>query len=422
MTEIDMRRRQLLKAMGMAAVASSVQLNPSGAYAATDTLMSEHEPDWDAIRALYPVQAPFTNLDNGCISPPILAVQDKLIEAYKFANLNPCYNMFEILDKAVPGLKVKLAKLADCDPDEIAINRCTTVGMSTAILGMPLKAGDEVILSDWDYPSMTNAWKQRAARDGVVLRKASFGLMDSDDAIAAAYINAITSKTQAIHITHMIHWCGRVLPMEEICRVARQRDIRTVIDAAQSFAHIPFSFRETGCDYLATSFHKWLSGPIGTGMLIIRADRIEETWPLFPIYEELSGADKFGMSNLGTYHSADPYALEDAVDFHTSIGIERKQKRLQTLSRYWVEQALEIPGFRVHTPIDHPKLGGLVTFSIDGVPIQTIEARLRDEFNIQTRLRNPPGLQGIRVSPQLYSQKSDLDALVQAIRIIANVG
>ncbi len=422
MSDLNLQRRQLIRGAAVGAAALT-----SGALATTasdsiDAVFAGDDINWDAISALYPKQKPFTNLDNGCIGPPIRAVQEKLVDAYRFANENPCYNLFEKLEVTFPEIKVRLAAIGDCDPDELALNRCTTVGMCTAILGMPLKAGDEVLLSHWDYPSMINAWKQRAARDGVVLRFVEFGLMDDDDAVVAAYTRAVTPRTRAMHMTHMIHWSGRVLPVEEICAFARPRDIRTVVDAAQSFAHVPMSIREMGCDYLATSFHKWLSGPIGTGMLYVRADRIEETWPLFPIWEELPGADKFGMSNLGTFNSAAPYALADAIDFHNRIGLTRKQGRLQYLSHYWVDRAQKIPGFRIHTPMDHPKLGGLTAFSIDGVPVELIEKRLRDDFGIQTRKRTPEGFAGIRVSPQLYNTTAELDALVDAIAHIAKSG
>jgi selenocysteine lyase/cysteine desulfurase len=319
----------------------------------------------------------------------------------------------------VPATKARLAKLVGCDPDEIALNRCTTVGMCTAIFGMPLSRGDEVVLSNWDYPSMISAWKQRAAREGIVLRIAQFGLEDDDDTIIRAYTKATSPRTRAIHLTHMIHWSGRVIPITEICQFAGARGIRTVVDAAQSFAHIPVDFRQIGCDYLATSFHKWLSGPIGTGMFVIKASRIEETWPLYGTFEELKGADKFGLSNLGTYNSADHVAVNDAIEFHNRLGLARKQRRLQELSRYWVDKAVGIPGFRIHTPMDHPGLGGLTAFSIDGMPVEQIEGRLRAEFKIQTRKRTPAGFSAIRVSPQVYNTTEELDAFVVALRKIA---
>jgi selenocysteine lyase/cysteine desulfurase len=410
--EADLGRRRILQGMTFIAGTAALGSPASGATTGGDI-------DWQSIRTAFPEQAPFVNLDNGCISLPPLAVQSTMLKQYKFANECPCYNMFEVLDAEVPATKARLAKLVGCDPDEIALNRCTTVGMCTAIFGMPLSRGDEVVLSNWDYPSMISAWKQRAAREGIVLRIAQFGLEDDDDTIIRAYTKATSPRTRAIHLTHMIHWSGRVIPITEICQFAGARGIRTVVDAAQSFAHIPVDFRQIGCDYLATSFHKWLSGPIGTGMFVIKASRIEETWPLYGTFEELKGADKFGLSNLGTYNSADHVAVNDAIEFHNRLGLARKQRRLQELSRYWVDKAVGIPGFRIHTPMDHPGLGGLTAFSIDGMPVEQIEGRLRAEFKIQTRKRTPAGFSAIRVSPQVYNTTEELDAFVVALRKIA---
>ena len=411
MTEPSLQRRNVLKTL---ALAGGAFLAPAGHSAA-----SQGEFNWAKVRASFPRQTPFLNLDNGCISPPPISVQESAIKAYRFANQNPCYNMFEVLDGAVPGIKKKLAAIADCDPDEIALNRCTTVGMCTAIFGMPLSRGDEVVLSSWDYPSMISAWKQRAAREGLELKFASFGLMDSDEAIFNAYLRAVTPRTKAMQLTHMIHWSGRVLPVERICKFASERRIVTVVDAAQSFAHIPLSFSEMGCDYLATSFHKWLSAPIGTGMFIVKAERIAETWPLYATFEELKGADKFSLANAGTYNNADHYAISDAIDFHNKIGSARKHARLQELSKYWVGKASGIPGFRIHSLMDHPKLGGLTTFSLDGIAVQALEQRLREEFKIQTRKRTPQGFSGIRVTPQVYNTTAELDEFVAALRQIA---
>ncbi len=412
MFSTDIGRRRILQ--GMTLMAGSAALGATAAGSVNDDAI-----DWKSIRSAFPEQAPFVNLDNGCISLPPLAVQNTMLKQYKFANECPCYNMFEVLDTAVPATKARLAKMVGCEPDEIALNRCTTVGMCTAIFGMPLSRGDEVIVSNWDYPSMLSAWQQRAAREGIVLRTAKFGLEDDDEAVIRAYTKEISPRTRAIHMTHMIHWSGRVIPVTEICQFAAARGIRTVVDAAQSFAHIPVDFRQIGCDYLATSFHKWLSGPIGTGMFVIKASRIEETWPLYGTFEELKGADKFSLANLGTYNSADHFAINDAIDFHHYIGFARKQKRLQELSRYWVDKAMSIRGFRIHTLMDHPNLGGLTAFSIDGIPVERIESRLRDEFKIQTRKRTPAGFRGIRVSPQVYNTTDELDMFVSALRKIA---
>jgi selenocysteine lyase/cysteine desulfurase len=376
---------------------------------------------WSAVRRAYPPQGNLLNLNNAGVSPAPLTVQERVIENYRCANRHPDVNMWETLDSSRMRTKAKLAALVDCDVAEIALNRNSSEGLCTAIFGMELRSGDEVLVSEWDYASMRNSWEQRAQREGVRVVQVPFGVMDTDDAIANAYADAITPRTRAMHITHMLHFTGRIMPVERLCALARQHDIQTVVDAAQSFAQVPFSFRELDCDFLAVSLHKWLCAPIGTGMLLVRASRIGTTWPLFGSFDEQPiGIAKFEHWNLGTYCSFIENAIETAVDFHNDIGTHRIHARLRELSRHWIECATDIPGFRLHTPIDTPNLAAVTLFSIDGMDAVTIEERLRSEHAIRVRSRRQGALAGVRVSPHIYTAKSELESFVAALRSVAS--
>lgn len=375
------------------------------------------ERDWSKVRAAYAPQAPYMNLNNAAVSPAPLVVQKALFDAYQFANTEPDVNMWDVLDERRSETKTKLAALADCAPGEIAINRNSTEALCTAIFGINLSRGDEVVLCEWDYPSVRKAWEQRARRDGVVLREASYDLMAPDDEIVAAYTRALTPRSRVMQLTHMIHWTGRVLPVKHLCELATRQNTLTVIDAAQTFAHLPFSFRELNCDYLATSLHKWLCAPLGTGMLIVKAAHIDTTWPLLaPFDPEPLRIEKFDHWNLGTYCSPLEAAITPAIDFHNSIGTMAVHERLRTLSRYWVDRAAKIDGFRIHTPMDAHELGAVTLFSIAGRDPEKLESRLRERHKIHVRFRRQGSLNGVRVSPHIYTLESDLDRFVAALR------
>ncbi len=414
MSEFSIERRAALKglAMGGALLAAPA--------AWSKEKLSEDEAQWAKVRDAFVPQQPLNNLNNASISPPPVVVQDTMIKAYQFANANPDINMWRKLDNSLDGIKKKLALLADCDASEIALNRNSTEGLCTAIFGIPLRTGDEVLLADWDYASMRKAWDQRREREGIVVAPVKFDLMDSDDAIVAAYSKAITSRTKAMQLTHMIHWTGRVLPLERLCKIARERGIQTVVDAAQSFAHIPLSVRNIGCDFFVTSLHKWMCAPFGNGMLVVRSERIDPTWPLLaPFDPPPLKIEKFDHYNLGTYNSAAQTAIEPAIDFHNSIGTAKIFQRLQSLTRYWVERASDIKGFKMHTPMDHPQLGAVSLFSIAGVTPEDIEQRMLETYKFRVRMRRANGLEGVRVSPQIYTLKADLDRFVDGLRQIA---
>ncbi len=190
-------------------------------YLAVDR-MAEDESVWEPVRAAYPAQEPFLNLNNAAVSPPPIAVEEAVVDAYRFISRNPDYNMWSRLDTALPGIKRELAELIDCSPDEIALNRNSSEGLSTAIFGIPLAKGDQVLISPWDYPSVRAGWLQRQQREGIEVLNCAFDLLDSDDDIIEAYVEAMTPRTRVLQLTHMYHWNGRVLPVKRLCEIARE--------------------------------------------------------------------------------------------------------------------------------------------------------------------------------------------------------
>ena len=374
------------------------------------------EERWEQVRAAYPVQQPLLNLNNAAVSPPPLVVEQAVVDAYRLISRNPDVNMWNKLDAALPDVKQLLAAMAKCSPSEIALNRNSTEGLCTAIFGIPLAAGDQVLISAWDYPSVRAAWLQRAQREGIEVVNVDFDLMDEDDAVFAAYEARITERTRVMQLTHMFHWTGRVLPARRLCRLARGQGIVTVVDAAQSFAQMEVDFRDLDCDYLATSLHKWLGAPVGNGMLIVKEDRIDGSWPLLaPFDPPPLRIDKFDHWNLGTYNSALQAGIAPAIRFHQEIGTAAVHARLRELTLYWVQRARTIPGFRLHTPIDSEHLAGVVLFSIDGVDSKVIERELRERHHVHVKYRQIRHLQGLRVSPGIYMRKNELDGFVAVL-------
>ncbi|SAL80014.1 aminotransferase, class V [Caballeronia telluris] len=331
--------------------------------------------------------------------------------------------MWSTLDAALPGTKRELAAVADRSADEIALNRNSSEGLSTAIFGIPLSADDEVLISAWDYPSVRAAWLQRQRREGIKVVTVDFDVMDDNDIVVKAYEQAISSRTRVMQLTHMLHWTGRVLPVKRLCSLARTNDVITVVDGAQTFAQMPVSFRETDCDFFATSLHKWLGAPVGNGMLIVKQSRIDETWPLLaPFDPPPLRIDKFDHWNLGTCNSAVQAGIAPAIRFREEIGTNNVHARLRELTRYWTTIARDVRGFRLHTPMDTNDLAAVSLFSIDGMDARKIEAELRNTWQVHVKRRSVQGLDGIRVSPHIYMQKSELDVFVEALRQVVKLG
>ena len=161
---------------------------------------AESEVFWQNVRRQYPEQRPLLNLNNAAVSPTPLPVEDAVVRAFRFVASLPDVNMWEQLDANLPDVKRQLASLIDCAPEEIALNRNASEGLANAIFGIALKRNDEVLIADWDYPSVRAAWAQRKAREGIEVTTVKFDLMDDDEEIIAAYRQAISPKTRAIHL------------------------------------------------------------------------------------------------------------------------------------------------------------------------------------------------------------------------------
>jgi selenocysteine lyase/cysteine desulfurase len=151
-------------------------------------------------------------------------------------------------------------------------------------------------------------------------------------------------------------------------------------------------------------------------MLVIKRDRIDSTWPLLGLFDPPPlGVDKFDHWNLGTYNSALQAGIAPAIRFHREIGVDAIHGRLQELTRYWIDLASRIPGFRLHTRLDHDELGAVSLFSIDGLDARTVEQRLREVHQVHVKYREVAQLRGMRVSPHIYVRKVELDTFVDAL-------
>ena len=370
---------------------------------------------WEQVKQAYTVNANMINLNNGGVSPQPRAVQEAVEHYNRLSNETPSYYMWRILDKGREPVRDKLAALAGCSPEEIAINRNSSEALETVIFGLPLKAGDEVVLTKQDYPNMINAWKQREHRDGIVLKWINLELpIEDEKTIVDAFASAITPRTRILHVTHMINWTGQILPAKALSQLAAQNGIEVLLDAAHTFAHFPYDIKDLGVTYMGTSLHKWLCAPFGSGMLYIQKDKIGKIYPLLAAPDPTS-EDIRKFENLGTRSFAIEQGIGHAVEFHHMIGTERKGKRLHYLKNYWVEQAQSIPGFQLHTSLK-PEWGcALSNFSLEGRDIGDLSSFLYNKYKVHTVPINWENIHGIRVTPNVYTATRDLDRFVEGI-------
>lgn len=379
-----------------------------------------NEAFWTIFQQAYTVNPNIINLNNGGVSPAPRVVQEALRRYNDLANEGPSYYMWRIMDQGREPLRAKLAGLAGCDPEEIAINRNATEALNTVIYGLPMQRGDEVIGTLQDYPNMINAWKQRQLRDGIVYKQISFDFpIEDDDAIVKKFADAMSPKTKVVHLTHIINWIGQILPVRKIADMAHSRGAEVIIDGAHSFGLLDFKVAELGGDYFGTSLHKFLSAPIGSGMLWIKKEKIEKIWPLV-CNDKPNGTDIRKFESLGTRSFCIEQAIGEAVNFQEAIGTRRKEDRIRYLKNYWCEKARLIPKVKIHTSLKPQYACAIAGVSVEGLKPKELEAKLFSNFKIHTVGIVWENINCVRVTPHVYTRLQDLDRLVMALQQIAS--
>lgn len=375
---------------------------------------------WLQIRQAYSMSPSIINLNNGGVSPQPRVVQEAVEYYNRMCNEAPSYYMWRILDQGREPLREKMAGIAGCSNEELAFNRNSSEALETVIFGLPLKAGDEVVLTKQDYPNMINAWKQRAHRDGIVLKWINFEFpIEQDDIIVQGFTKEFTNKTKIVQITHMINWNGQLLPARKIADAAHARGIEVLIDGAHSFAHIPYKIPELGGDYFGSSLHKWLSAPFGSGLLYVKKDKIKKLYPLLAAGDPES-EDIRKFENLGTRSFAIEHAISHAIDFYEMIGQQRKFDRLYELQQYWTNKVKDHPKVIINHPQSKNYSGALGNVKVKDRTAEELSNFLFEQYKIHAVGINWENIHGVRITPNVYTTKGELDKLVKAILRFAN--
>ncbi len=384
--------------------------------------LAGEEDFWYYIQQSFTVSPGIINLNNGGVSPAPKTVQDAVKRYYDYCNEAPSYYMWRILDQGREPLRKNLAKLAGCSEEEIAINRNSSEGLETVIFGLQLKAGDEIVATKQDYPNVINAYKQREMRDGIKMVWVNLELPSEDeDYLVKQFVNAFTPKTKVVNITHIINWNGQILPVKKIAQEAHKRNIDVVVDGAHSFAHFDFKIPDLDADYFASSLHKWLYAPIGSGMLYIRKEKIKTIYPLFATSDSPLKDDIRKFENLGTRPFFIEQAIGKAIEFHEMIGSERKEKRLHYLKNYWMEKVKNVPKVKINTSLN-PKWGCAIgNVGVEGKKPGELDSFLFDKYKIHVVGIEWENIHGVRITPNVYTTIKNLDLLAEGITAFAKV-
>jgi selenocysteine lyase/cysteine desulfurase len=242
--------------------------------------------------------------------------------------------------------------------------------------------------------------------------------LENEEEITAYYTKAFTGKTKVVMVTHLINWCGQIIPVRKIADQAHQRGIEVIADGAHTLGHFAFNVPDLGCDYFASSLHKWMSAPFGSGVLYIKKDKIKNVWALLS-NNEPDGTDIRKFESLGTRSFASEMAIGAAIDFHDVMGSKRKEDRLRFLKNYWVDQLKNHPNIQFNQPASHHLSCAIANVAVKGKKPEEVSGELFSKYKIHTVAINWENIHGVRVTPNVYTSTKELDKLVAALRKIA---
>jgi selenocysteine lyase/cysteine desulfurase len=269
-----------------------------------------------------------------------------------------------------------------------------------------------------DYGSMLDMFKQQAKRYGMVNKVISIpNHPQSDEEIVTLYENAITPKTRLLMLCHMINITGQILPVKKISDMAHKHGVDVLVDGAHAVAHIDFKIGELGCDYYASSLHKWLAVPLGAGILYVKKEKIAKLWPMFGD-SSFADDDIRKLNHTGTHPMHTDLSIAQAIQFHQAIGSKRKEERLRYLQNYWTSALRHTEGITMNTPADPNRSCAIANVRINKLKPAEMAKTLLDKYKIWTvAIDNAnAGVQGCRITPSVYTRTAELDQLLQALK------
>jgi len=414
-------KRSFLKNAGLMSLAVPLNfLHVHQAVAAVTHLtlaeVAGDEDFWMKVRGDYDLKPDYINLENGyyCFMPK--QTMERQIEHLRNVNYEGSYYMRTVQRDNKKKVAEKVAEIVGSSAEEVVITRNTTESLDLIIGGLHWNAGDEAVMAEQDYGAMINHFKFIERRFGTVNRLVSVPNHPQDDEeIVDLYASAITDKTRLLMVCHMINITGQVLPVRKIADMAHARGVEVMVDGAHAFSHIDFKMQDLDCDYYGTSLHKWLSAPLGSGMLYVKKEKIDSVWPLLA-ERELEPSDIDRLNHIGTHPVHTDLAILDAIEYQNAIGLGRKEARLKYLQNYWTSQLRGLPRVVVNTPEEISRHGGIGNVGIEGIEPADLATRLMEEHQIFTVAINRPGVRGLRITPNIYTSTAELDSLVHAIK------
>ena len=419
-----MDKRRFIKSLGalsFSPLISASKLTDFEPISKTLPVIDNEDELWKTVRSHYTLKDEYVNLESGyynIIPNPIL---EHFINHVKHVNIEGSFYMRNDLNKNKDRVTSELANIVGSSPDQIAITRNATESLDLVISGFPWKKGDEAIYAKQDYGTMKEMFEQISDRYGVVNKIISIpNHPKNDEEIVALYESQITSNTKLIMVCHMINITGQILPVKKICEMAHSYGVEVMVDGAHCVGHFDFSIDDFNCDYYGSSLHKWLATPLGAGLLYVNKNKTHKIWPLLA-NGNTNKSDIKRLNHIGTHPVHTDLAISNSIDYLKWIGMERKEKRMRFLQRYWSNKLRNVKNVIVNTPLDTDRSCGIGNVGLTNMSPSKMEDLLFEKYKIFTVAIDYANVKGCRISPNIFTTTKELDSFVDAVKELSLV-
>jgi len=312
----------------------------------------------------------------------------------------------------------KAARLLGCKAEEVSINHNTTEGLNLFAQGLPLGSGDEVLFSSLNHPGASVCWEHFAPMRGFSVRRFDFPVSDvtgmSAEDVVRIHEGQIRDETRVLVFPHIDNIVGLRHPMAELTTMAKSNGVEFVlVDGAQTAGMIPFGVRSSGVDGFFTSPHKWIQSPKGLGLLYVPKalqERLPAMWVTWGKARWSDTARKY--EDYGTRDLPEVLSLGDALDFQAALGEGRKVARYRELFQRFHDAVEAAPGVRWRSPRSWDMGGILMAIQLTKGNASEISEGLFRDHGIVVRPFPDPGLNSLRVSPNLMNSEEEMERLL----------
>jgi isopenicillin-N epimerase len=378
------------------------------------------EPDeayWKAVRArfLVPQDLTFCNAANLC--PTSISVVETLERNTRFLDANPSGASRAKLTEGREESRKLLAASLRVTPEEIVMTRNTSEANNFVSSGLQLGPGDEVVIFADNHPSNLGAWNEKAKRFGfTVVTVPVIAPHPGTDGYVSAFTKAMTPRTKLLAITHITNTLGDMLPVAELCSMARQRGVMSLVDGAQTFGVFNIDLSAMRPDFYTGSAHKWLCGPKEIGLLFVDKAIHERISPsVIALYPGAVGISRT-MEGFGQRDEAALATLGAAVKFQEEIGRDNIEKRSRSLAQHLVSKLQSVPGVTFSISTDPTRYGAIITFKPAALDVRRLATVLYERERVVVATAGGQGRLAIRMSPHVYNTIDEMDRAVAAIR------